>query len=112
MHFDADNLTIRRDAMVEAGLWTDRTINDALDDAVAAHPDRLAIVAARLGEQETTTIRYDELGRLADRVAVGLHRLGVRSGDVVAAQLPNWWEFTVTYLACARIGSQQACVGV
>lgn len=105
MHFDADNLIPRRAAMIGAGRWTDRTINDALDDAVATHPERLAIAAARLGETGVRTITFGELGRLADRVAVGLHRLGVRSGDVVAAQLPNWWEFTVTYLACARLGA-------
>ncbi len=48
---------------------------------------------------------YRELAGVADRVALGLHRLGVRSSDVVAVQLPNWWEFTVTYLACARLGA-------
>jgi len=24
---------------------------------------------------------------------------------VVACQLPNWWQFTITYLACSRIGA-------
>ena len=31
--------------------------------------------------------------------------LGVGPGDVVALQLPNWWEFVVTALACGRIGA-------
>ncbi len=42
---------------------------------------------------------------MADRIAVGLARLGVGRDDVVAAQLPNWWQFTLTYLACSRIGA-------
>ena len=37
---------------------------------------------------------------MVNRVAVGLYRLGIRPSDVVAVQLPNWWEFTVTHLAC------------
>ena len=24
---------------------------------------------------------------------------------MVACQLPNWWQFTLTYLACSRIGA-------
>ncbi len=42
---------------------------------------------------------------MADRIAVGLSRLGVGRNDVVALQLPNWWQFTLTYLACSRIGA-------
>lgn len=104
MHFDADNIPIRRPDMIQAGQWRDRTINDALDEAVAAHPDRTAVTSVRL-DGPVTSLTYGELGAAADRVAAGLSALGVGSGDVVAAQLPNWWEFTVTYLACARIGA-------
>ena len=31
--------------------------------------------------------------------------MGVRHGDIVSVQLPNWWEFVVTALACGRIGA-------
>lgn len=104
MQFDA-NLSERRPAMVEAGHWRDVTINDSLDHAVATRPDALALVATRLGSDLARRFTYRELAAMADRVAVGLHRLGVRRDDVVAVQLPNWWEFTVAYLACARIGA-------
>src|SRR5262249_15717693 len=30
---------------------------------------------------------------------------GVGKGDVVAFQLPNWWEFTALFYACNRIGA-------
>ena len=104
MQFDADNIPVRRPAMIAAGLWPDQTINDSLDAVVAAHPDRTALTAVRL-DGDTVTMTYRELAGAADRTALGLHHLGVRAGDVVAVQLPNWWEFTVTYLACARIGA-------
>jgi len=48
---------------------------------------------------------WRELAAIADRVAVGLARLGVAKNDVVSCQLPNWWQFTVMYLACSRIGA-------
>lgn len=105
MEFDAILLPPRRAAAVKAGFWRDRTINDDLDACLAGHPDKSAITAVSLDRNETKRISYRELARLADRVAVGLARLGVRRNDVVSAQLPNWWEFTVTYLACARIGA-------
>ena len=91
--------------MVAQGWWQDTTINDALDAAVRKTPDKLALVSQRTGEDTARRFSYAELGRMADRVALGLWRLGVRPADVVACQLPNVWQFTVLYLACARIGA-------
>jgi cyclohexanecarboxylate-CoA ligase len=91
--------------MVERGLWHDRTINDYLDGCLAAHPDKPALVALRLEDRATRRFSYRELAAMADRVAVGLARLGLGRNDVVACQLPNWWQFTVLYLACSRIGA-------
>src|SRR5438105_8201032 len=105
MKFDTVLLPSRRAASVAAGLWHDRTINDELDACVAAYPDKLALTAVQV---ETGTVRRfssRELAARAERMAVGLARLGVGQGDVVALQLPNWWQFTLTYLACSRIGA-------
>jgi cyclohexanecarboxylate-CoA ligase len=54
---------------------------------------------------KVTRFTYRELSLMADRVAVGLSKLGVGHNDIVACQLPNWWQFTVTYLACSRLGA-------
>ena len=106
MQFDPILLPPRRAFSRANGLWHDRTINDALDACLTQCPDRTALVAYRTdGRQATRRLTYRELARLADRVAIGLWRLGVRSGDVVAMQLPNGWPFTLLYLACARIGA-------
>ena len=105
MDFDAVLLPPRRADSVARGFWRDRTINDDLDAAVAQRPDKHALTAV---ERETGAVRrftYRELATLADRVAVGLSRLGVGRNDVVAMQLPNGWRFTVLYLACSRIGA-------
>ena len=105
MEFDTVLLRPRRAESIAKGWWHDRTINDDLDACVAACPDKLALTAMQV---ETGTMRrftYRELAAMADRIAVGLSRLGVGRNDVVALQLPNWWQFTLTYLACARIGA-------
>ncbi|MFN3739038.1 AMP-binding protein, partial [Hydrogenophaga sp.] len=102
MEFDAVLLPPRRAQRVAEGHWRDRTINDALDACVAACPDKLALTALQVETGATTRFTYRELARMADRIAVGLSRLGVGRGDIVACQLPNWWQFTLTYLACSR----------
>jgi cyclohexanecarboxylate-CoA ligase len=105
MQFDPVLIPPRRARMIEQGHWRDRTINDSLDACVAACPDKLALSACRSDTGEITRLTYRELARRADRIAVGLARLGVGRDDVVACQLPNWWQFTLVYLACSRIGA-------
>ena len=105
MQFDAVLLPPRRARMTAQGLWRDRTINDYLDACVAACPDKLALTAVQVETGGVRRFSYREMAQMADRIAVGLARLGVGPGDVVACQLPNWWQFTLVYLACSRIGA-------
>lgn len=105
MEFDAVLIPARRAQSVADGFWPDRTINDELDACVAACPDKLALTAVQAESGTTTRFTYRELAAMADRVAVGLAQLGVGKNDIVACQLPNWWQFTVVYLACSRIGA-------
>lgn len=105
MEFDPVLLPPRRDHSVQSGHWHERTINDELDACAGGHPDKVALTAVRADTGETRRFTYAELARLADRMAVGLARLGVGRNDVVAMQLPNWWQFTLLYLACSRIGA-------
>jgi cyclohexanecarboxylate-CoA ligase len=48
------------------------------------------------------------LERVVASVAGGLRSLGVRRGDVVTWQLPNWWEALVLFRACWRCGAAAA----
>lgn len=105
MEFDAVLIAPRRAQSVAQGFWHDRTINDDLDACLASCPDKLALTAVQAESGVTTRFTYRELATMADRVAVGLARLGVGRNDVVACQLPNWWQFSITYLACSRIGA-------
>ena len=105
MDFDAVLLPARREESIAQGLWQDRTINDYLDACVAQHPDKLALTSISLDRNSTRRFTYREMGQMADRIAVGLTRLGIGRNDVVAMQLPNCWQFTLLYLACSRIGA-------
>src|SRR5215212_11166585 len=82
-----------------AGWWPDRLLTDDVALAVARYPRRIALVDSR------GRLTYGELQERADQCALALLALGVRHGDVVAAQLPNWNEFVVLTLALERIGA-------
>ncbi|PQA82439.1 cyclohexanecarboxylate-CoA ligase [Limnohabitans sp. TS-CS-82] len=105
MEFDAVLIPSRRAHSIAKGFWHDRTINDDLDACVATCPDKLALTAVQAESGKVTRFTYRELSNMADRVALGLTKLGVGQNDIVACQLPNWWQFTITYLACSRIGA-------
>ena len=105
MEFDAVLLAPRRANAIAQGLWFDRTINDDLDACLAQCPDKRALTAVRVESGEVRRFSYREMATMVDRIAVGLSRLGVGRNDVVAMQLPNWWQFTLTYLACSRLGA-------
>lgn len=105
MEFDAVLIQPRRASSVEAGLWHDKTINDYLDECLQQVPDKLALSAKRSDTGDMTRFTYRQLSTMADRIAVGLSKLGVARNDVVACQLPNCWQFSLIYLACSRIGA-------
>ena len=105
MQYDAVLLAPRRAESIARGYWKDRTINQDLDACLAECPDKLALTAVRLDGADVRRFTYREMAKLADRIAVGLSRLGIVHNDVVAMQLPNWWHFSLLYLACSRIGA-------
>jgi cyclohexanecarboxylate-CoA ligase len=95
----------RRDAMLESGAWNDKLITDYLDQAVASTPDREAIVGYQVTSDTRTALTYRELNDKVTRMAAGLVAMGIGKGEVVACQLPNWWQTTALHLACMRIGA-------
>ena len=87
------------------GLWADRLPIDDLDRAVGGYPNRTAFVGVNSARGEETRLSYAELAARVDKIAAGLLEVGIGKGDVVAFQLPNWWEFTALFYACNRIGA-------
>ena len=105
MAFELQTPPARIDYFMRSGLWPNRLVTDCLDAAIAAYPDRAAIVGYDSQAGVRVSFTYAELGRFVDRVALGLIETGIEPGDVVSVQLPNYWQFAVVHLACVRIGA-------
>ena len=86
------------DHYYRTGLWSAETLHDILVRRVEENPDK---VFATDGTQSLT---FRELFDAGQRLAVGLHRRGLRRGDTAAVQLPNWVEFLQVLTALSRLG--------
>ncbi|MCU4628169.1 cyclohexanecarboxylate-CoA ligase [Acinetobacter variabilis] len=105
MDFDAVLIPTRKEAMLKQGHWLNQTILDFLRSAVEKNPDKTALVSFKVENQTEQTFSYQQIWDMTNKIALGLKQLGVEKNDVVSCQLPNWWEFTLLYLACSRIGA-------
>jgi long-chain acyl-CoA synthetase len=75
------------------------SIADVFDGALAAAPDREALVT------RSRRLSYAELDRDANRAANALLAMGVRPGDRVAASLPNDADVVIAFHGAMRIGA-------
>lgn len=105
MDFDAVLIPARKEVMLKQGYWLNQTILDFLRSAVEKNPDKTALVSVKVENQTEQTFSYQQLWDMTNKIALGLKQLGVEKNDVVSCQLPNWWEFTLLYLACSRMGA-------
>ena len=105
MDFDAVLIPTRKEAMLKQGHWLNKKILDFLRSAEEKNPDKTALVSFKVENQTEQTFSYQQLWNMTNKIALGLKQLGVEKNDVVSCQLPNWWEFTLLYLACSRIGA-------
>ncbi|MFC1992018.1 (2,3-dihydroxybenzoyl)adenylate synthase [Chloroflexota bacterium] len=81
------------------GWWQNIPLGDVLDKAATLHPDKEALVDDR------SRLTYSQLRETVDRLAIGLIKLGIKKGDCVLVQLPNWGEFAYTFFALQKIGA-------
>ena len=95
----------RIEAMTSRGWWLNKTILDFLDETLRDRPDQTYLTDHNSVTGRSTTLSYRHLDRVTRKIAAGLARHGIGRGDVVAVQLPNWWEFIATHIACVRLGA-------
>jgi acyl-CoA synthetase (AMP-forming)/AMP-acid ligase II len=81
-----------------AGWWRSETMNDLIDEHAAKLGDRV------FASDRTTTLSFAALHDRSIRAAVGLRNAGVKPGDRVVVQMPNWTEFIVAVAAVTRAG--------
>lgn len=98
----------RRRAALEERVapWTPRTLDAALDAAVAAYPERPFVIT------DTATWTYAQAAQRVDRIAAGLRALGVGHGDHVAVVLANVADFVAVRYAIARLGAVTVPINV
>lgn len=83
----------------ESGCWSGETFGQLLRRQAQSHGEQIVVVS---GEQRIT---YAQLDQQVDRLASGLHRLGIAAGDRVIVQLPNIPAFFEVIFALFRIGA-------
>jgi acyl-CoA synthetase (AMP-forming)/AMP-acid ligase II len=79
--------------------WADQTISGAAWEKARTQPDVVAIYLE--GEPAIT---YGAVADEARRLASGLRKLGLRQGDVISFQLPNWRESVALDIAASALG--------
>ena len=76
--------------------WLGLTLGGMFDKVSDIYPTQEALVGG--GKRYT----YEELRECVDRMAWSLLETGLRPGDRVLLQLPNWPEFVISYFACQK----------
>ncbi len=82
-----------------------RTLVEALDWHVAAHPDRQHLTVLQDESVVLATLTYGELGKAARSVAAGLIEADVAPGDRIALMLPTGTEFFIAFLGILYAGA-------
>ncbi|WP_433559096.1 AMP-binding protein [Pseudonocardia xinjiangensis] len=85
-----------------AGFWRDSGPISDLCRWRDATPGAPAIMAYR-ADEGSVRLSYAEYAGHVERFAGALYELGVRPGDVVACQLPSWWQAQALLLAATRL---------
>jgi acyl-CoA synthetase (AMP-forming)/AMP-acid ligase II len=82
----------------EAGDWQDKTLASLTAELVARDPNRVMIIEQ--GREYSASELFEEARQLASAML----RRGLRPGDVISYQIPNWYEGSVINIAAALAG--------
>jgi len=82
-----------------AGSWPQQSLAALFARTAQAQATRECLI------EDTQRLTFRDLDGLVQRTAGALQSLGLGPGDVIAYQLPNWWEAVVVFLATLRIGA-------
>ncbi|MBU8906129.1 AMP-binding protein [Desertibacillus haloalkaliphilus] len=93
------NLIMPEQNYVKKGYWKNKNIFNYLQDAYLSCPECIAV------DDSYVTYKYKELYNKSVSLASTLRSMGVKKGDVVSFQLPNWSESLIIHYAVAMIGA-------
>lgn len=87
----------------EQGLFREETLGDAISEAAARWPDRVAM------SEPGVTVSYREFDSITDRIAAALHGLGLMPLDRVIFQAINSKELIYAFFGCIKAGLIPIC---
>jgi cyclohexanecarboxylate-CoA ligase len=82
-----------------SGAWQNASLGAGFAATLVRQPNAVALV------DDAVRLRFADWNRRAAALATALQARGIGRGDVVAYQLPNWWEAAVVFLAAVRLGA-------
>jgi acyl-CoA synthetase len=91
-----------RQRFTAEGWWGDRSVGQRMSDGLATHRDLPFVIHSRTRPWRGT---FGDVLDMARRAASGLVACGVRPGDVVTFQTPNWLEGAITFYAAVFAGA-------
>jgi acyl-CoA synthetase len=92
----------RAQRYVREGFWDNQTLGSLLADGLReAALEPFSVRSERRPYRGT----LGDVDALARRVAAGMRERGVKPGDAIAFQLPNWLEAAATFYAIAYLGA-------
>src|SRR5437763_3607741 len=93
----------RRARHEATGEWPQPSLSAMLAERVRRTPERIYLIEGRREGGRSYT--FGDLAARAERMAGALLGLGVRPGEVVSWQLPNWCEAAAPAVAVDRSGA-------
>src|SRR5437773_11869047 len=93
----------RRARHEATGEWPQPSLSAMLAERVRRTPERVYLIEGRRESGRSYT--FGDLAARAERMAGALLALGVRPGEVVSWQLPNWFEAAALAVAIGSIGA-------
>src|SRR5437867_6484866 len=93
----------RRARHEATGEWPQPSLSAMLAERVRRTPERVYLIEGRREGGQSYT--FADLAARAERMAGALGALGVRPGEVVSWQLPNWFEAAALAVAIDRVGA-------
>ncbi|XP_038878634.1 4-coumarate--CoA ligase 1-like [Benincasa hispida] len=92
---------IFRSKLPEISIPTHLPLHTYLFEKVSEFTNRPCLINATTGE----TFTYGEVHETSRRVAAGLHKLGIRKGDVIMLLLQNTPQFVFAFLGASYLGA-------
>jgi cyclohexanecarboxylate-CoA ligase len=81
------------------GYWTNKTLCEFFEKVLERNPEKTAVV------DRDRRISFKEIESLSNNFAGALRGLGIRKGDVISYQLPNWYESILVNMATTKLGA-------